>query len=126
VLDVGKTDLPFLLINCSEVVRLGRVEQIEIVDGSGADDLRDFAFDDFAWLRLRRFLGNGNSLPCLDQLSEVALGSMIGHSTHRHAVALGESHIQKRRRDLGVFEKQLIKIPKAIKEQDVVRQLPPH
>ncbi|KAG0506490.1 MAG: hypothetical protein Udaeo_01220 [Candidatus Udaeobacter sp.] len=46
---------------------------------------------------------------------------MIGHTAHRHAVALGQRHVQQSRRLFRVIEKHLVEIAEPEQQERVRR-----
>ena len=73
VIDISEAKLLPIAKHRREVVRAVRVEQIEVIDRAGAEDLRDGPFDDLTRHRLRRLLGDGDAFAGLDELRDVAL-----------------------------------------------------
>ena len=125
VIDISEAKLLPIAKHRREVVRAVRVEQIEVIDRAGAEDLRDGPFDDLTRHRLRRLLGDGDAFAGLDELRDVALRRMMRHAAHRHRVAFRQRHIQDGRGDLRVLEEQLVEVAQAEKQQHILRKLPP-
>ena len=96
VIDVGEAEFFAFAEHGGEVVRAVRVEQIQVADGAGAEDLRDGPFDDFARHRISRLLGDGDAFAGLDELRDVTLRRMMRHAAHGHRVAFRQRHIEDR------------------------------
>ena len=81
-----------------------------------------------ALLGLRRvfqLFADGDLVADADQAGEIALHRMDRHAGHRNVLALmlaplGQGDAERRRRDLGVLEEQLVEVAHA-EEQDGVR-----
>ena len=125
VIDIGEAEFFAFAEHGGEVVRAVRVEQVEVADGAGAEDLRHGPFDDFARHGIGGLLGDGDAFAGFDELRDVTLRRMMRHAAHGHRVAFRQRHIEDGRGDLRVLEEQLIKVAQAEEEQHVLRKLPP-
>ena len=113
-------------INRAEIIRALRIEPAQFADCSRADDLRHFAIDNLPTrLRLTGLIANGYATSGVDQPANVSLRGVIRHTTHRHAVPLGQRHIQQSGCFLCVIEKHFVEIAQAKKEQCVGRNASP-
>ena len=109
-----------------EIVWAGVVEEGEVVNGAGGNDLGDFAFDDFSGLGFGGLLGDGDSFFGADEFGDVALCGVVGDAAHGDAVALGESDVEDSGGDFSVFEKHFVEVTEAVEEKDVSGERPPH
>ncbi len=112
--------------NRREVVRPLVVEKVTFDDGTGGNDAGDLALDDFPRDRITGLLGNRDALSRPDQLGDVIVGSMVGHATHRHGVALGQGDVEDGCGGLRVVEEHLVEIAEAVEEQHVGGQRSAH
>lgn len=62
----------------------------------------------------------------LDQFRDVALGCMVRHPTHQDVILFCQSDIQDACCHLGVFEEHFEKNSQPMREQNIVRESPPH
>jgi hypothetical protein len=109
-----------------EVVVPSVIEESEIVDGRGRNDLGDLPFDDFSGLRLGSLLGHRDPFAGPDELRDVTLGRVVRDPAHRDTIALGEGDIEDSGRILGVLEEHLVEIAQTVEQQNVVGKGPPH
>ena len=106
-------------VDGGEVVVAAVVEEVEVVDGAGGDDLADFALDDLAGLGLGGLLGDGDALAGLEEAGDVALGGVVGDAAHGDGVALGEGGVEDGGGLLGVLEEHFVEVAEAEEEEDV-------
>ena len=97
-----------------EVVVLGVVEEGEVVNGRGGDDLRDFAFDDLAWFGFGCLFGEGYTLAGFDEFGDVAGGGVVRDAGHGDFMAFGEGDVENGGGDFGVFEEHFVKVTQAV------------
>ena len=109
-----------MFVNRGQIVRAFWLQQVKLAHCPGADNLRDIARHNFSWLRFARLIANRDSFSGFDQLRNIILRSMIRHSTHRHAVTLGQCNVEQRSRFFRILEKQFIKVAQP-KEQEHIR-----
>src|SRR5690349_11382210 len=74
---VGKAKQLVIEEDGAEVIRSLRFEKAEIAYRPGADDLRDFAGNDLAGLRVTGLITDRDTSSGLDQLRDVTLRGMI-------------------------------------------------
>ena len=89
---------------------------------AGAEDLGDFAFDEFAGPGVFELIADGHLASGLEQLADVGMGRMMRQSAHGHAVARRERKVEKLRAGLRVLEKHLVEIAEPEQEQRVLGQ----
>ena len=99
-----------MFINRGEIIRAFRLQQVKLAHCPGADNLRDITRHNFSRLRLARLIANRDPFSGFNQLRNVILRRVIRHSTHRHAVTLGQCNIEQRGRFFRILEKQFIKV----------------
>ena len=126
VVDVGEADLLSETKDGGEEVGAACVEQIEIVNRACADDLGNLALNNLSRRRSRRLLGDGDPLARLNELVDVDLCRVMGHTAHRDAVPLGQGDVEDGGRDLGVLKEHFVEVAEAKHQQHVLRQIPPH
>ena len=90
---IGQPHLLSALENRRQKIVRVRVQQIQIADRPGANDLGDGALDDFPWLWVAGLFGYRYPFPMANQFSDVAFGGMERHPAHGNAIALGQRHI---------------------------------
>ncbi len=89
------------------------------------DHARDFALDDLLrHARIFHLFADGDLESLANQLGNVVLGRVVGHTAHRDGdafflVARGQRDLQFARGDHRVFEEQLVEIAEAKEEQRV-------
>ena len=101
-----------------------RIEQVQVRDRAGADDVRDFALHDLPFHRLADLIADGHAPPRLEQSSDVILRRVMRDAAHRHEVPFGQRHVENGRRLLRVLEKHLVEIPQPKQQQRIRRQRP--
>ncbi len=119
VIDHRQAEATAVHAHRGEVIVAAVVEEGEVVDGAGRDDLADLALHDLAGDRLGGLLRDGDSPAGLDEFRNVVLGGVMGDPAHGDAAALGEGHVEKAGRFPGVLEEHLVEIPEPEEEEDV-------
>ena len=125
VVGEGEAEASFCVVEGGEVVALALVEQVDVADRAGADDLGDLALDDLSGARFGGLFGDGDAFAGFDEFADVAFGGVVGDAAHGHAVAFGEGDADEWGGDLGVFLKDLVKVAEAKKQNDVIREVVP-
>ena len=105
-----------------EVVVLGVVEEGEVVDGGGGDDLCNLAFDDLTGFGFGCLFGEGDAFASFDEFGDVSSGGMVWDAGHGDVVAFGEGDVEDGGGNLGVFEEHFVKVTQPVEEEDVVRE----
>ena len=129
---VGASKSELLLLGGSsdedagEIVVPGIVEEGEVVDGGGGDDLGNFAFDDFPGFGRGRLLGDGDTLVGADEFGDVSLGGVVGDAAHGDVVSLGEGNIENPGGNLGVLEEHFVEVAEPVEEENIIGQRAPH
>ena len=122
VVGAGEAVAEFLsgakLAGSSEVVVLGVVEEGEVVDGGGGDDLGDFAFDELTGFGFGSLFGEGDAFARFDEFGDVAGGGVVGNAGHGDVVTLGEGDVEDRSGDFGVLEEHFVEVTQAVEEED--------
>jgi len=72
-----------------EVVGTFFVQHGRLGDGAGSDDTLNASFHRPAAGGFTHLLGDGDAVALLDETGDVALDGVIGHTRHRHTLALG-------------------------------------
>ena len=109
-----------------EVVVAGVVEESQVVDGGGGNDLGDFALYDLAGLGFGGLLGDGDALVGADEFGDVTLGGVVGNATHGDVVPLGQGDVEDPGGVFGIVEEHFVKVTKSVKEKNVIGQRSPH
>ena len=99
---------------------LGVVEEGEVVDGGGGDDLGDFAFDELTGFGFGSLFGEGDAFARFDEFGDVAGGGVVGDAGHGDVVTLGESDVENGGGDFGVLEEHFVEVTQAVEKEDVV------
>ena len=110
----------------SEVVVFGVIEEREIIDGGGGDDLGDFSLYDFSGLGLAGLFCDGDTFVRFDEFCDVALSGVMRDPTHGDVISLGKGDVEDASRGLGVLKEHFIEVAEAIEKKDVFRQGSPH
>ena len=119
---VGAGEAPGLLVleDGGEVVVAAVVEEVEVVDGAGGEDLGDLAIDQLAGDGYGGLLAEGDAFAGLDEFGDVALRGVVGDAAHGDGVAFGEGDVEDAGGDLGVLEEHFVEVAEAVEEEDVV------
>ncbi len=130
VIGAGEAEVGLLggasLEDGGEVGMLGVVEEGEVVDGGGGDDLGDLALDNLSGFGSGRLLGDGDALVGFDELGDVALRGVVRDAAHWDVVSLGEGDVEDAGGGFGVLEEHLVEVPETVEEEDIVGQGSPH
>ena len=62
---------PIVVMDARKVIAEVILQQVNVINGSGTDDLRDFPLNDFPRLDLPDLVGNGDAFSRLDQLADI-------------------------------------------------------
>ena len=77
----------------------------------------------FPRLCLFGLITNGHLASGLQQAADVVVGRVIGQTTHRDAVALGQRQLQELRADHRILEEHLVEIPQPEHQEGILREL---
>ena len=126
VINASEADFFPLLENGGEVVRALLIEEIKVINGTSRENAGDFSFDELAWFRLGRLLGDSDALASLDESGDVRFRRMPRDAAHRHEMAFRERDVQDGRGGLRILEKHFVKVTEPIEQNDVRGQSPAH
>ena len=113
------------LPHCQQQVVALVVEQRRIGKRARRDDAQDFAFDRaFRCGRIADLLADCDRFAEFDQLRQVLLDRVVGHARHLDRLAVrraagSEGDVEQARGFFRIAEKELVKIPHAVKHQHV-------
>ena len=111
-----------------KIVFAGR-QDVGVGDSAGRDDARDFALHELhTFLRRFHLIADGDLVAFPEQAGDVAVGSVIGNTAHRHGivailVAGSQRDFEFARSGDGVFEEEFVEVTKTKQEQGIGRFL---
>ena len=122
---VSQTNRAVALAHGGKIIRTAIVEA-KVVKCAGAQDLTDFATDEFPGLHFANLVANRRAPTGSNELFDVASRRMIWHAAHGDFPAPGQRHVENRRCLPRIVPEHLIEIPQTEKKQRMRRQLTPN
>ena len=109
-----------------EVIMAAVIEQREVVDGAGRDDLGDLPVHDLAGHRFGGLLPDSDPPALLDEFGDVVFRSVVRDTTHGNSTAFGESHIEESGGLPGILEKHFVEVAEPEEEKHIVGKRAAH
>ena len=112
-------------VNSADIIVFPFLKLGIVCDGSGRDDAHHIPFHQSdGILRILHLLTDHHFIALVHQLSDIAVGRMVGHTAHgrplfQAAVSSGQGQLQLFGCLFGIVKKHLVKIAEPVKNQSV-------